>query len=55
MEMTRKEWLQFKKILSEFQIPYTVHYDEENKYVDIFITVKNYFDDAKNNCDDLLD
>lgn len=47
MDMTREEWLKFKKILSEFKIPYTTHYDDDNKYVDIFIAVTDYFNNEK--------
>lgn len=46
MNISKEVWKEINDILKKYKIPYTAHWEGENKEVQINLVIYDYFDDG---------
>ena len=47
VNITKKQWKEICEILRKYEIPYTAHYEGDDKHMQINLIIKNFFEESE--------
>lgn len=47
MKITKEIWKEIQGVLNKYKIPYTVHYENDDKHIQINLVIPDYFEESK--------
>lgn len=45
IDISKETWKEISDILKKYKLPYTTHYEGENKHIQINLVIPNFFKD----------